>query len=81
MLEASVGELAWALAEELGLSEAETRLARIDLSRLRVAATPDFGFAPTERVIAKLCSYPGAFRSSKKMPPIPRGSLRCLRKK
>jgi amidase len=26
--------------------------ARIDLSRLRVALTPDFGFAPTERIIA-----------------------------
>ena len=29
-------------------------LARIDLSRLRVAFTPDFGFAPTERHIAEV---------------------------
>ena len=37
--------------------------ARIDLSRLRVALTPDFGFAPTERHIAEVCAAKtGLFR-------------------
>ena len=37
--------------------------ARIDLSRLRVAVTPDFGFAPTERHIAEVfAEKTGLFR-------------------
>jgi Asp-tRNA(Asn)/Glu-tRNA(Gln) amidotransferase A subunit family amidase len=37
--------------------------ARIDLSRLRVALTPDFGFAPTERHIAEVfAAKTGLFR-------------------
>jgi amidase len=37
--------------------------ARIDLSRMRVAATPDFGFAPTERHIAEVfAEKTGLFR-------------------
>jgi Asp-tRNA(Asn)/Glu-tRNA(Gln) amidotransferase A subunit family amidase len=37
--------------------------ARIDLSRLRVAVTPDFGFAPTERHIAEVfAEKTGQFR-------------------
>jgi len=37
--------------------------ARIDLSRLRVALTPDFGFAPTERHIAEIfAEKTGLFR-------------------
>ena len=37
--------------------------ARIDLARLRVALTPDFGFAPTERAIADvLAEKTGLFR-------------------
>ena len=37
--------------------------ARVDLSRLRVAITPDFGFAPTERQIAEaLAEKTGLFR-------------------
>ncbi len=37
--------------------------ARIDLSRLRVAFTPDFGFAPTERLIAEaFAEKTGLFR-------------------
>ena len=39
------------------------RPARIDLSRLRVALTPDFGFAPTERHIAEVfAEKTGLFR-------------------
>jgi hypothetical protein len=39
-----------------------------DLATLRIAATPDFGFAPTERAIAetfrkKLATFGSAFRS------------------
>lgn len=38
--------------------------ARLDLSRLRVALTPDFGFAPTERHIAEVfAEKTGLFRS------------------
>lgn len=41
---------------------------RIDLANLRIAATTDFGFAPTERVVAdafksKLATFGSAFRS------------------
>jgi hypothetical protein len=37
--------------------------ARINLSRLRVAITPDFGFAPTERQIVELfAEKTGLFR-------------------
>ena len=37
--------------------------ARVDLSRLRVALTPDFGFAPTERHIAEVfAEKTGLFR-------------------
>ncbi len=38
--------------------------ARIDLSRLRVAITPDFGFAPTERHIAEVFA-----RKDRSVPP------------
>jgi Asp-tRNA(Asn)/Glu-tRNA(Gln) amidotransferase A subunit family amidase len=38
---------------------------RVDLSRLRVAVTPDFGFAPTERQIAQcLAEKVGTFQSA-----------------
>jgi Asp-tRNA(Asn)/Glu-tRNA(Gln) amidotransferase A subunit family amidase len=39
-------------------------LPEIDLSRLRVAITPDFGFAPTERIVREaLAEKSGKFRS------------------
>ena len=37
--------------------------------------------SPTARNIAKLRSGPSSVKSSKKMPPMPRGSLRCFKKK
>ena len=44
-----------------------------------LASLPGIGPAMAERVIAKQVSKSGCARSSKKMPPTPRGSRRCFR--
>ena len=53
--------------------------AQVDLSRLRAAFTPDFGFAPTERVVAqafaeKTALFRGAFGRAEDASPDCRGT-------
>ena len=69
-------------AAPVGLEVALALAVRHVLAALRRSAGRRRGNAsPTLRVSAKQRSKPPSAKSSKKMPPMPRGSLRCLRKK